>query len=190
MFVRCDNDPDVQAARIPGLTWCAVKTNGPDASLPEVRAAWVARMRRRGVTVGSWVFCGGPPMDDAIGALDSWQPSLTVYDVESPYKTDENPVAAGWPRNLVLQHASRNPAPAAVTSYGAIPGYGNQPSSIDFGAFCAAGWPIFAQGYDSFTCSDALTYLSVYPSEGIHCLTRSLRLDPGQAVYRPESLDG
>ena len=41
-----------------------------------------------------------------------------------------------------------------------------------------------------FTCADRLTYLAVYPPAGIHCLTRTLDLEPGEAVYRPESIDG
>lgn len=187
LFVGADNDPDVQAERIPGLTWVALKVNGADASPLDEQLHWVERMRARGITVGSWVYCFGPPNEDSADVLAAWKPSLLVYDVEAEYKTDEaGPDVAGWPAALV-KYTPRS-LPVAVTSYGAYK------VSIDFGAFAAAGWPILAQCYDPFEPGDESSYWIVrggpYPAAGVHQLNRSLSLRAGQAVYRPESIDG
>lgn len=186
MFVRCDNDPDVQLAKIPGVTWVAPKLTGTDITGPDEIKAWIERMRARGLSVGGWIYCENPAAD-----VDSWQPwrplDFIIYDVEAPYKEDETPGGYVKAAQLVSDHRDimLPDVPAAVTSYG---GY---KTSIDFKAFADAGWPILAQGYDSFTCVDSTTYWEVgpYQSSGVHCLTRSLTLKPGQAVYRPESID-
>jgi len=186
LFVRCDNDPDVQAERIPGLTWVSPKLNGSDITDPASIEAWMTRMRARGLKVGGWVWCAGPPTAD----VAAWQPYAAqlldhvIYDVESPYKADEGGHYE-WADELVAAHNAHAPLmPAAVTSYGAYK------DTIDFGSFAEAGWPIFAQVYDSFSSGDETSYFPVYPPAGIHQLRRSLSLYPRQAVYRPESIDG
>lgn len=185
LFVRCDNDPDVQAARIPGLTWCAVKVNGDDASPPAEREPWRHRMAARGVQVGCWIDCFGPPPGDVADVI-GWGVPI-VYDVEARYKSDESGGHYEWAAELVAEHRRRIDPGAAV----AVTSYGGYKTSIDFAAFAAAGWPILAQGYDSFTPSDAVTYYNPgpYPVAGVHNLVRSLHLTAGQAVYRPESID-
>lgn len=203
LFVRCDNDPDVQAARIPGLSWFAPKVGGDDASPDEEIRSWAARMWQPGRASGVWVYCSGPPRADVTTARhgSSLVPiAFVVYDVEAEYKRDEPGGHYEWAAQLVAQHRAEfaNRVPAAVTSYG---GY---KTSIDFGAFAAAGWPILAQCYDIFKPGDEASYWQVnggvYPNptglfpnvnpQGVHSLLRSLKLKPGQAVYRPESIDG
>lgn len=199
LFVRCDNDPDVQAAKIPGLTWYAPKVNGADASPDAEIASWAGRMWKPGRASGVWVYCNGPPTQDVADArrgMSITPTSFVVYDVEREYKSDEEwDDATGhhvgqpkWAWQLVAEHHEvLGSMPAAVTSYG---GY---KSSIDFAAFARAGWPVFAQVYDAFKPGDELSYLwptGPYPIAGTHRLTRSLKLSPGEAVYRPESIDG
>lgn len=197
LFVGANNDPDVQAERIPGLTWVALKVNGPDASPAAEQEHWVGRMRARGLTVGAWVYAYGPPEQDA-AAIDAaaWRPSLAIFDVEQEYKTDAG-APADYPARLVKARGVA-PAAEAVTSYGAIPGYGNQPSSIDFAPFAAAGWPILAQIYDGYQPGNETTYRTdsgqpfpgPYLAQGVHRVLRSLTLQPGESVFRPEGLDG
>jgi hypothetical protein len=198
LFVGANNDPDVQAERIPGLTWAALKVNGTDTSPAAERDHWRERMMARGISVGAWIYNYGPPVTD-VTTVGAW-PDLpfVVYDVEREYKRDETwedppgTVHHGqyqWATQLVDEHkARRGGTPVAVTSYG---GY---KTSIDFASFAKAGWPIFAQVYDSFAPGDELTYSNArggpYPVSGIHRLTRSLTLVKGEAVYRPESIDG
>jgi hypothetical protein len=186
MFVRCDNDPGVQAAKIPGLTWTAVKVGGTDVADPAETSSWIARMRARGVTVGAWVYCTGPPERDVREIRESGPWPFVIYNVESPYKADEGGPFQ-WSSGLVLEHRAQLPSTPAVVS-----SYGSYKTSIDFPAFVAAGWPLLAQMYDGAVDGDELTYLSshggVYPNGTVHRLTRRLSLSPGEAVYRPESI--
>ena len=186
LVVNCSLDPDALVARIPGLTWIAFKVGGDDVAPEAETRHCVMRWNDRGLKVGTWVYCAGPPTVDAATALLEWYlPRFVIYDVEAAYKSDEGGHRE-WAAQLATAHTATFPAdiPSAVTSYGAYK------TSIDFAAFAQAGMPIFAQGYDSFTPADAATYLAVYPAAGIHSLTRSLDLEPGEAVYRPESIDG
>lgn len=206
MFVRTDNDPEAQLARIkPTPTWVAVKVNGGDVqTMPEIKA-WLERVHAAhpSIVLGVWVYNYGPPEQD----VRSWQlfynPAFVIYDVEAEYKVDEaGAQVATWPAQLVTAHPAS--IPAAVTSYGAIPGMGNFPSSIDFAPFARSGWPVLAQLYDDYDpithpemqdCQD--TYLRAagtkypgpYPPEGVHEMYRRLTLRAGQAVYRPEGID-
>lgn len=110
-----------------------------------------------------------------------WQ--FVQYDIEQPYKADEGGNFA-WSEWLVELHARLlTKLPVAVNSYGAFK------SSIDFGAFARAGWPVFAQCYDSFSDGDEQTYRALFPPQAIHRLVRRRGLLPGEWVYRPESLD-
>ncbi len=184
LFVRADNDPDAQAERIPGLTWCALKVGGGDDSPQAERAEWSRRMRARGIVVGRWVYCAGPP-DRDVALLDGEDAPLVVYDVEREYKADEGGHYE-WAAELVRQHRRRGPVATAVTSYGAYK------ASIDFASFAVTGWPILAQCYDAYGDGDELSYGrsrgGPYPAAGIHRLVRRLTLVPGEAVYRPEGL--
>ena len=207
MFVRTDNDPDVQLARIkPTPTWVAVKVNGGDIQTqPEIRS-WLERVHAShpSIHLGVWVYNYGPPKAD----VSSWSlfysnPEFVIYDVEAEYKTDEaGPGVAGWPAELVAAHPPT--VAAAVTSYGAIPGEGKWPSTIDFRPFVGARWPIVAQCYDAYApdiyphAEDTYgivsggtqpAYPGPYPMRGVHRMLRSLALDPGEAVYRPEGID-
>jgi hypothetical protein len=194
LFVRCDNDPFVQAAKIPGLTWCAYKVGGPDASTVEDVKLWVHRMRARPVgaswtAVGVWVYCAGPPAEDVRLVADCYSewpghPALVVYNVEAAYKSDEGGHRE-WAAELVAEHRKElGSLPAAVTSYGSYK------TSIGHRAFAHAGWPMFAQvGGDYHDPEGAEeSYRAVYPTSGIHRLVRRLALARGEAVYRPEGL--
>lgn len=194
LVVNCALDPDQLVDRIPGLTWIAFKVGGVDVAddneTRHCRAVWEAR----GLTVGCWVDCRLRPATDVV-RLTPWHPAFVSYDVEVAYKADEGGHYE-YAAQLVAEHNRQLPGvPASVNSYG---GY---KSSIDFGAFAKAGWPIFAQVYDSFKPGDEYTYVTKalrvsaddvggpYPAAGVHQLTRSLTLAPGEAVYRPESID-
>lgn len=197
LVVNCALDPDKLADSIPGLTWIAPKFGGTDiAPWPET-AHCIDRWRARGLTVGAWCYCDGPPVSDA--QLVTWaDAAFVIYDVEAEYKTDGG-APATWPAELVAAHRSQWPQgfPGAVTSYGAIPGYGNMPSSIDFHPFAVAGWPILAQIYDSFQPGAEITYMTTsgkafpgpYAPAGVHRVFRSLTVSSGEVVYRPEGLD-
>ena len=178
------------------LSWIAPKVTGLDTGGDsEVKHA-INVWRGLGLHVGGWIYNIEPKAD--VASLDPWRDLLdfVIYDVERPYKEDETPGGYAKAAELV----ARTPAngSVAVTSYGAIPGYGNQPSTIDFGSFARAGWPIFAQLYDGYTHPVEETYAldsgqkfpGPYPREGLHQLVRSLTLQPGMAVYRPEGIDG
>jgi hypothetical protein len=183
LVVSCALDPAALADKIPGLTWVAFKVGGTDVAddteTSHCRAVW----QSRGLQVGAWVDCQGPPHAD-VRTFAPWQPlPFVVYDVESAYKADEGGPYE-WARQLTVEHERRWPGlPAAVTSYG---GY---KTSIDFASLMQAGWPILAQVYDSFKDGDEQTYRKVYPPQAIHRLTRRLQLHAGEAVYRPESVD-
>lgn len=182
LVVNCALDPDVLADKIPNLTWVAVKTNGTDIAPDTETLHCVARWRARGMAVGSWVWCAGPPATDVMDTHKIFAPTFVIYDVESPYKSDEGGHYE-WAAQLVTAHdASLAQLPAAVTSYG---GY---KTTIDFGSFAHAGWPILAQVYDAFHDGDEASYGAVYPPVGIHRLTRRLQLVSGESVYRPESV--
>jgi hypothetical protein len=189
LVVNCALDPDQLADKIPGLTWIAVKRGGTDVAPDSETMHAIARWRQRGLLVGTWVYCVGPPSDDVAIAMGApWSPDCVVWDVEAPYKADEGGHYE-YSAQLVarVEGSYYSLIPQAVTSYG---GY---KTSIDFAAFARAGWPIFAQSYDSFEPADAISYATkyggVYPLEGVHNLLRQLRLGPSQAVYRPESID-
>jgi hypothetical protein len=206
LVVRCDLDPAALVDRINRhshphlLSWIAPKVNGADitprADIDHAVSVW----RSLGLHVGSWIWNAGPPDADVTAAEAWYSPEFVVYDVESPYKSDEGG-RYEWAAQLVDRHEWPEYVPAAVTSYG---GY---KTSIDFAAFARAGWPILAQVYDSFKPGDQQSYLTanggVYPrpgavvhigdsvsANGVHMLKRSLALLPGEAVYRPEGIDG
>ena len=194
LVVRCDLDPAALVAKINAksgagaLSWIAPKVNGADITAwPDIKHA-VSVWRSLGLHVGVWVYCDGPPSLD----IQAWTGSpihpvdFVVYDVEREYKSDEGGQYQ-WAAALVSQHGASK-LPVAVTSYG---GY---KTSIDFASFARAGWPVLCQVYDSFKPGDEWTYVDteggVYPSRGVHKLMRSLLLLPGEAVYRPEGIDG
>lgn len=186
LVVNCALDPDQLADRIPGLTWIAFKVGGTDVAADAETAHCARVWRGRGLSVGQWVYCSGPPAADiatAMRQVSTTAPAFLIYDVEAEYKSDEGGHYE-WAAELV---ANAPAMPSAVTSYG---GY---KTSIDFAAFARAGWPILAQCYDSFGRGDQWSYDNEYggPYEtaGIHALVRSLDLAPGEAVYRPESID-
>ncbi len=193
LVVNCALDPDLLADKIPGLTWLAVKVGGSDVAGDAETQHCAARWRSRGLEVGVWVYCAGPPAADAqtaaAGQRFGW-PAFVVYDVEAAYKADEGGHYE-YAAQLVTRHAGWGHMPAAVTSYGAYK------DSIDFATFASAGWPILAQVYDSFRDGDETTYYTQgpYPEQtwehatGVHRLTRRLVLKPGEAVYRPESIN-
>lgn len=164
------------------LSWIAPKLTGTDTGGDTEIKHCINVWRGLGLSVGGWIYNMSPATDVAL--VTPWKPLLdfVVWDVEAPYKADET--AGGYAKAAQLVALTPADWTCAVTSYG---GY---KSSIDFATFAKAGWPIFAQGYDAFTCTDRLTYLAVYPDDGIHCLTRTMALEPGEAVYRPESIDG
>jgi hypothetical protein len=181
-------DPRALASKLaPATTWIAPKLTGADTGGDPEVAHCISVWRGLGLKVGGWIYCDGPP-DADIASVVRWTPlDFVIYDVEQPYKDDEGGHYE-WAAQLVTYHAEHlAPTPAAVTSYG---GY---KASIDFGCFARAGWPILAQVYDAFSPGDELTYTTArggpYFAAGVHQLTRSLALSPGQAVYRPESLD-
>lgn len=197
MVVSCALDPVALAGKLdPATTWVAAKLTGADTGgAAEVRHC-LCVWRGLGLHVGGWVYCYGPPPYDVDSLSAHWPLDFVIYDVEAEYKSDEGGHYE-WALGLVQEHMRRlqlSMVPAAVTSYGAYK------SSIDFAAFARAGWPVFAQVYDSFKTGDEQTYSKawggVYPVNlagkplGIHRLTRSLTLVPGEAVYRPESIDG
>lgn len=202
LVVRCDLDPAALVEKINAksgqgaLTWIAPKLTGTDitprADIEHAISVW----RSLGLHVGGWIYNEEPTAD--VASIERWRPlDLVVYDVEQPYKSDEGGHRE-YAAELVAEHALHlADIPAAVTSYG---GY---KTSIDFAAFAAAGWPILAQVYDAYIPGDERTYYTrpldppslgtrpgVYPPRGVHRLTRSLKLAPGEAVYRPESIDG
>jgi hypothetical protein len=190
LVVNCALDPDSLLDAWPRLTWIAVKVGGTDVSSPEETLHCTQAWTARGIEVGAWTYCTGPPKADVDRMDAPWK--YIVYDVEAEYKDQ-----AGWTARLVAEHNRLLKVPAAVTSYGAITGYGNFPSSIDFGPFAAAGWPLLAQVYDPFQPGDELTYRTdsprtypgPYPEKGVHRLYHERRLLlPGESVYRPESL--
>lgn len=215
LVVNCALDPNAlvekvnRHARSP-LTWVAFKVGGTDVADDTETRHCIAVWRNMGLKTGPWTYCSGPPVWDFAeisGVLSRFGPyDFAVYDVEAEYKTDEAgpdvygwpPDVYGWPADLVTLHAASAKVPAAVTSYGAIPGYGNSPSSIDFAAFARAGWTILAQCYDSFSPGDEVTYATdsgakfpgPYPRNGIHRVLRSLAVGTGESVFRPEGLDG
>lgn len=197
LVVNCALEPDELVAKIPGLTWIAFKVGGvdvaPDAETQHCYDHW----RARGLTVGAWVYCTGPPARDVTTletAVRFGPIAFGIFDIEEPYKTDAG-APSSWPLELATLYKGTS---SAITSYGAIPGYGNQPSSIDFAPFAAAGWPIIAQSYDGYSVPDADTYATTsgqkfpgpYLASGVHTMVRSLTLVKSQAVYRPESIDG
>lgn len=185
LVVNCaGQDPDVLADRITGLTWVAYKVGGTDVADDADTAHAAIRWEARGLSVGQWIFCTDPALDvSAAVSARIHTPLFVVYDVEQPYKQDEGGNYA-YATELVKRHPSY--LPAAVTSYGAYK------SSIDFGAFAAAGWPVLAQGYDSYTVLDADSYHTQgpYPEAAVYNLVRRTNLWWGEAVYRPESIDG
>jgi hypothetical protein len=212
LVVRCDIDPEQLVEKIErhsgigAVSWIAPKVNGDDIIVNDNEAETDAAIlhcidvwRALGLSVGSWIYAYGPPTKDTEQVAQHFHdvPDFTVYDVEKEYKTDEG-APADWPAQLVADHKTMHPLmPAAVTSYGAIPGYGNSPSSLDFGPFAAAGWPVLAQLYNGFKPGDEVTYATdsgqpfpgPYPRKGLHQLVMSLTLHPGMAVYRPESVN-
>ena len=168
----------------PATTWIAPKLTGTDTGGDAEVRHCIDVWRAQGLKVGGWVYNTGPP-DDDVASVSPWMPlDFLIYDIEAPYKSDEGGHYERAAELVARSGVVFGKLPTAVTSYG---GY---KTSIDFAAFASAGWPIFAQGYDAFTCADRLSYLAVYPPDGIHCLSRSLALEPGEAVYRPESIDG
>lgn len=181
-------DPEALLDKLdPATTWIAPKLTGADTGGDvEVRHC-IDVWRSQGLKVGGWIYCDGPPSADVASILP-WLPlNFIVYDVEAAYKSDEGGHYE-WASQLIPEHEIRSRGiPAAVTSYG---GY---KTSIGFAAFAAAGWPILAQVYDAFAPGDELSYGTArggpYPIDGIHPLTRSLTLFPGESVFRPESLD-
>jgi len=197
LVVNCALDPDALAAKIPSLTWIAPKVGGTDVAAESETRHCVARWTDLGLRVASWVYCTGPPRDDVRIGYPAWYvPAAVIYDVEAEYKSDEGGHFE-WAAELVERHDEfyMGKVPAAVTSYG---GY---KTSIDFAAFARAGWPILAQCYDAYNPADhsewsymqpgsALRAAGPYPPEGVHRLLRSLILKPGEAVYRPEGIDG
>ncbi len=191
MVVSSALDPHALVAKLdPATTWIAAKLTGTDtggdAEVRHCLSVW----RSLGLSVGGWIYNAGPPIADVRSVLP-WLPlDFVLYDVEQPYKRDEGGVYA-WAAQLENAHrALTTRLPAAVTSYGAYK------SSIDFAVFARAGWPIFAQVYDAFKPGDEFSYYVThggpYPTmmNAVHPLTRSLKLSRGEAVYRPESLDG
>jgi len=179
-------DPRALAAKLdPATTWIAPKLTGADTGGANEVAHCITVWRGLGFKVGGWIYNDGPP-DADIASIEPWLPlDFVIYDVEQPYKSDEGGAYA-WAAELV----AKTPAEWTV----AVTSYGGYKTSIDFATFAKAGWPIFAQVYDAFKPGDELTYSTArggpYPVKGIHQLTRSLSLKPGEAVYRPESIDG
>jgi hypothetical protein len=200
LVVNCALDPDQLLHAWPDLTWIAVKVNGTDTADDTETLHCVQTWRRAGLHVGVWVYCYGPPAQDvaqlAAGKV-KFGADLAVYDVEREYKTDEG-APASWPNDLTARHAIvMNGLPAAVTSYGAIPGYGKTASSINFQPFVGTAAPIIAQLYDSFgdgaertyRLDSGLPYPGPYPAAGVNKMWHERRaLLPGEAVYRPEGL--
>lgn len=186
LVVNCSLDPHALLAKLdPATSWVAVKRGGTDIAPAVETDHCVQVWKAAGLTVGTWVYCEGPPGRDLATALaGSWAPDFTIWDVEAPYKNDEGG-DYDWAALLVSL--------AATTMRCAVTSYGGYKTSIDFGSFAKAGWPILAQVYDSFQPGDELTYGTarggVYPISGIHQLRRTLALSPGQSVYRPEGID-
>lgn len=182
-MVNCAVDPAALAAKVRGVEAFAVKQGGVDVApwveTAHCRAVWTAA----GFPVGTWVYCSGPPNDDVATAAQNGPWPFVVYDVEAEYKSDEGGHYE-WAAMLVKAHRLRlGSTPAAVTSYG---GY---KSSIAWPAFVAAGWPVVAQCYDTFTPADAPSYLAVYPIGAIRVMTRALADLAPRWCYRPESDD-
>lgn len=194
LVVNCALDPHELLAKIDShlhaatLGVIAVKTNGGDIAADTETRHCMDVWRQAGLVVGVWVWCAGPPEADVEACFRFGAPAFAIFDVESPYKVDEGGHYE-WAAQLVAAARARGLGDrAAVTSYG---GY---KASIDFASFARAGWPVFAQLYDSFAIGDELSYGTArggpYPIAGIRRLLRSLDVDAGEWIYRPEGIDG
>lgn len=187
-------DPRALWQRTPPRDWWALKWGGSDYGGQNAFRKTAGDLRAFGSAVSVWVTDSDfpNPVDMAQAVLSAavmvapLRLAFVVFQLEAAYK--RNGPEDGWWRAESLTEAWKTllkPLPAAFISYG------KADTEINLRPLLLAGWPVFAECYDTFQGVDPRPsyHAQGWPTHAIKPVVRSLHPVKGESIYRPEGLD-